>query len=82
MPIPKNLPNLSRLNAFNALARNAQILHIPVECLESDDDNSPLFGWALILKSPSLRPPLALLLQPFNEQSSITHGWICSHFQI
>ncbi|CAH0017145.1 unnamed protein product [Clonostachys rhizophaga] len=41
-PVPKDLPTLSRLNAFDALMRNAQILQIPVEALGSDDDDSPL----------------------------------------
>ena len=38
---PHDLPTVTRLNAFDALARNALILEIPVELLESDDDNSP-----------------------------------------
>ncbi|CAG9942492.1 unnamed protein product [Clonostachys rosea f. rosea IK726] len=41
-PVPKDLPTLSRLNAFDALMRNAQILQIPVEALGSDDDDSPM----------------------------------------
>lgn len=39
--MPRDLPTLSRLNAFDALMRNAQILQIPVEFLATDDDNSP-----------------------------------------
>lgn len=38
---PDDLPSVARLNAFDALARNAQILAIPAELLESDDDSSP-----------------------------------------
>lgn len=41
MPIPRDLPALSRLNSFDALARNALILGIPVGLLESDDGVSP-----------------------------------------
>lgn len=42
-PRPHDLPSVTRLNAFDALARNALVLGIPVELLESDDDNSPFF---------------------------------------
>ncbi|KAF2016832.1 hypothetical protein BU24DRAFT_459954 [Aaosphaeria arxii CBS 175.79] len=71
MPIPKDLPTLTRLNAFNVLARNAQILHIPVECLESDEDDSPLFR----LDSDSREPTLALptSLSPTALQQTIKH---------
>lgn len=41
-PVPRDLPTLSRLNAFDALVRNAQILQIPVEALASDDIDSPM----------------------------------------
>ncbi|KAI0113336.1 hypothetical protein F4814DRAFT_440661 [Daldinia grandis] len=41
LPRPQDLPLLSRLNSFDALARNAMILSIPVEVLESEDGNSP-----------------------------------------
>lgn len=38
---PHDLPTVTRLNAFNALARNAFILDIPVELLECDNGISP-----------------------------------------
>lgn len=43
LPRPQDLPLVTRLNAFDALARNALVLGIPVELLESDDDESPFF---------------------------------------
>jgi hypothetical protein len=42
LPIPRDLPTLTRLNAFDALARNALVLGISVESLESGDGDSPL----------------------------------------
>ena len=41
LPVPRDLAILTRLNAFDALARNALVLGIPVECLESDEGVSP-----------------------------------------
>jgi len=41
LPVPRDLPTLTRLNAFNALARNALVLGISVESLESDEGDSP-----------------------------------------
>lgn len=42
-PRPADLPGVTRYNAVNALARNASILQIPVNLLESDDGNSLFF---------------------------------------
>ncbi len=43
LPVPRDLPTLTRLNAFDALARNALVLGISVESLESDDVDSLFF---------------------------------------
>ncbi|KAK1633264.1 hypothetical protein BDP81DRAFT_483321 [Colletotrichum phormii] len=37
VPTPRDLPALTRVNAFDALARNALVLGIPVDLIESDD---------------------------------------------
>lgn len=40
LQVPRELPALTRINTFDALARNAIVLGIPVHSLESDDGNS------------------------------------------
>jgi hypothetical protein len=40
-PRSGDLPVLARLNALDALVRNALVLHIPLEFLETDDHHSP-----------------------------------------
>jgi hypothetical protein len=73
-PLPRDLPTVGRLNAFNALARNAQILHISVELLESDEDASPLFSppeeGGIALPAP------AHLAPTFLQRSVRHHPWL------
>lgn len=75
LPIPSDLPSLTRLNAFNALVRNAFILGIPVEALETDDYNS-LFKF----HGPTLPEgiqPLPTHLQPTAlQQRAVHHFWL------
>ncbi|KAH6895899.1 hypothetical protein B0T10DRAFT_479139 [Thelonectria olida] len=71
-PVPGDLPALTRLNAFGALIRNASILQIPVECLETDDCSSPFI---------TLRPDNALEspdhLCPTELQRTVAHhAWL------
>ena len=73
-PIPHDMPSVTRLNALNALMRNAAILQIPVEFLETDDFNSPfnLYG---PVQNNSLSLPSDLC--PTTCQRSVTHhSWL------
>lgn len=75
LPTVVDLPNVTRLNTFDALARNALALQIPFEYLESDDYNS-LFN----IRGPQspgekLRLPTHLL--PTQLQRAVTHhSWL------
>ncbi|KAI1009604.1 hypothetical protein LB504_002909 [Fusarium proliferatum] len=74
-PQPQDLPNLSRLNAFDALARNAMVLSIPYEYLETDEHHS-LFNYHGPVVHPhktSLPPSLC----PTELQKAVVHhSWL------
>ncbi|KAH6989030.1 hypothetical protein BKA56DRAFT_574970 [Ilyonectria sp. MPI-CAGE-AT-0026] len=74
-PIPRELPTLSRLNAFSALIRNASILQIPVECLETDDCSSPFALHESMRHSEPLEFPVHLC--PTALQRTVAHhAWL------
>jgi hypothetical protein len=68
---PRLLPSLTRLNALDALLRNALVLKIPVEYLETDDHDS-------IFNSPCLSSQvLPTDLCPTTLQNTVTHhSWL------
>ena len=70
-PNVADLPALTRINAFDALARNAFILQIPVELLESEDGPSPflLEGPLAFAAVPTSPPDLA----PTKLQREVQH---------
>lgn len=74
-PIPRDLPAVTRLNALDALLRNATILRIPVQFLEADDFDSPFNSFE---PSPSAGgPALPKDLCPTALQRSVTHhSWL------
>ncbi|KAF5012360.1 hypothetical protein FDECE_1587 [Fusarium decemcellulare] len=74
-PVPRDLPTLTRLNAFQALIRNASILEIPVECLETDDCSSPFSLNQALQQSESLQFPAHL--SPTTLQRAVAHhAWL------
>ncbi|KAF7547594.1 hypothetical protein G7Z17_g7636 [Cylindrodendrum hubeiense] len=75
LPVARDLPGLSRLNAFDALARNAQLLHIPYEFLKSDKFSS-LFNYHGP-EPPSTAQLLPASLHPTSLQRKVTHqSWL------
>jgi hypothetical protein len=72
---PRLLPGLTRLNAMDALLRNALVLQIPVEYLETDDHDSMFY-------SPRLPRQQALPtdLSPTALQNAVTHHSWLDHF--
>ncbi|KAL0932931.1 uncharacterized protein CTRU02_211894 [Colletotrichum truncatum] len=74
-PQPCTLPGLTRLNAMDALLRNAFVLQIPVEYLESDDYDS-LFN-SSDPSCPSLPQAMPSDLSPTALQKAVTHhSWL------
>ncbi|KAJ3529657.1 hypothetical protein NM208_g9660 [Fusarium decemcellulare] len=74
-PVPRDLPTLTRLNAFQGLIRNASILEIPVECLETDDCSSPFSLNQPLNQSESLQFPTHL--SPTTLQRAVAHhAWL------
>lgn len=75
LPTPQDLLLVTRLNTFDALARNALMLRIPLEYLETDDHSS-LFNH----QGPppvSGQPSLPTDLHPTALQKAITHhSWL------
>lgn len=75
LPDIQDLPNITRLNAFDAIIRNALILQIPLEYLETDDHHS-LFnnqGPQLLGYRASLPPSLL----PTQLQRTVMHySWL------
>lgn len=67
-----DLPLLSRCKALNALMRNASILEIPVEYLETDDFNSSFNGTPL--RQSKKHPPD--LVPTDLQQSVVHHSWL------
>ncbi|KAF5668244.1 hypothetical protein FDENT_11860 [Fusarium denticulatum] len=75
LPDIHDLPNLTRLNTFDALARNAETIQIPIEYLETDDYNS-LFN-TQGPKPPGEPTPLPPDLRPTQLQRTIKHhSWL------
>ncbi|KAL5596243.1 hypothetical protein FOVSG1_009932 [Fusarium oxysporum f. sp. vasinfectum] len=75
LPQPRDLPSLSRLNAFDALARNAMVLRIPHEYLETDEHHS-LFNYHGPVVHSS-KAPLPPSLCPTELQKAIVHhSWL------
>ncbi|UQC73431.1 uncharacterized protein CLUP02_00075 [Colletotrichum lupini] len=75
LPIPRDLPALTRLNAFDALARNALVLGIPVELIESDDGDS------LFIHQGPERPGSSEVLPPHLSPTALQrtvkhHPWL------
>lgn len=68
----QDLPTLTRLNSFDALARNALVLGIPVECLESDDGGSP-FTFQGPQPPNSAPPTFPAHLSPTHLQKTVRH---------
>ena len=76
LPTPHDLPLVTRLNTFDALARNALTMRIPLEYLETDDHSS-MFN----CQGPSPpwieQPSLPTDLRPTALQKSVTHhSWL------
>ncbi|KAK7437164.1 hypothetical protein Landi51_12185 [Colletotrichum acutatum] len=75
LPTPRDLPALTRLNAFDALARNALVLGIPVELIESDEGNS------LFIHQGPARPGSSEVLPPHLSPTALQrtvkhHPWL------
>ncbi|KAK6526196.1 hypothetical protein TWF281_011231 [Arthrobotrys megalospora] len=76
-PNPRDLPSLSRLNAFDALARNSLLLCIPYEFLETDEFSSPFNYYGPLEESSSTRLSLPKDLSPTILQKNIIHhSWL------
>ncbi|KAI8716844.1 hypothetical protein NCS52_00978900 [Fusarium sp. LHS14.1] len=70
-----DLPGLTRLNTFDALARNALMLQIPLEYLETDDYSS-IFN-RLGPQSSGNQPAFPAYLAPTQLQKSVPHhSWV------
>lgn len=76
LPTTLDLPLVSRLNTFDALARNALLLHIPLEYLETDEHAS-VFNLRGPSQPLSERPNFPTHLRPTTLQRTITHhSWL------
>lgn len=76
LPTPHDLPLVTRLNTFDALARNALMLRIPLEYLESDDYSS-VFNHHGPPPPSTEKPSLPTNLQPTALQQTVTHhSWL------
>lgn len=76
LPSPHDLPLVTRLNTFDALAWNALMLRIPVECLETDDHSS-LFNYQGPTPPSAEEPSLPTYLRPTALQQTVTHhSWL------
>jgi hypothetical protein len=69
------LPGVSRFNAFDALARNALVLGIPVELLESDDGPSPFVQPRYAAMVPSRNFP-GQLAPTHLQRTVMHHPWL------
>lgn len=75
LPTVHDLPVVTRLNTFDALARNALALHIPREYLETDDHASVFNQRGPQLPGKQLDFPPHLL--PTHLQKAVTHhSWL------
>lgn len=76
LPTPNDLPLVTRLNTFDALARNALMLRIPREYLETDDYSS-LFNYQGPPPPSAEQPSLPTYLRPTALQQTVTHhSWL------
>lgn len=76
LPTPHDLPLVTRLNTFDALARNALMLRIPLEYLESDDYSSVFNYQGPPPPSPE-QPSLPTNLCPTALQKTVMHhSWL------
>lgn len=76
LPTPHDLPLVTRLNTFDALARNALMLRIPREYLETDDYSS-LFNHQGPPPPSAEQPSLPTYLRPTALQQTVTHhSWL------
>lgn len=76
LPTPHDLPLVTRLNTFDALARNALMLRIPLEYLETDDYSS-VFNYHGPPPPSTEKPDLPTNLQPTALQQTVTHhSWL------
>lgn len=75
LPSPHDLPLVTRLNTFDALARNALTLRIPLEYLETDEHSS-VFNYQGPTTSGE-QPSLPANLRPTALQKAVTHhSWL------
>lgn len=75
LPTVHDLPFVTRLTTFDALARNALVLQIPTEYLETDDHSS-IFNLRGP-KSPAKQPAFPPHLLPTQLQKEVTHhSWL------
>lgn len=76
LPTPHDLPLVTRLNTFDALARNALMLRIPLEYLETDEHSS-LFNLQGPPPPVAEQPSLPTDLRPTALQKTVTHhSWL------
>ncbi|KAI7786041.1 hypothetical protein LA080_004895 [Diaporthe eres] len=73
---PLDLPLVTRLNTFDALARNALMLRIPLEYLEADEQPS-VFNYQGPPPLPTQQPSVPTNLRPTALQKTVTHhSWL------
>ncbi|KAH8774674.1 hypothetical protein F5883DRAFT_16982 [Diaporthe sp. PMI_573] len=76
LPTPHDLPLVTRLTTFDALARNALMLRIPLEYLETDEHSS-LFNHQGPPRPVAEQPSLPTDLRPTALQKTVTHhSWL------
>lgn len=76
LPTPHDLPLVTRLNTFDALARNALMLRIPLEYLETDEHSS-MFNYQGPSPPSTQQPSLPTNLRPTALQQTVTHhSWL------
>lgn len=76
LPTPHDLPRVTRLNTFDALARNALMLRTPLEYLETDEYSS-MFNYHGPLTPSAEKSNLPTNMQPTALQQNITHhSWL------
>lgn len=72
LPTPHDLPLVTRLNTFDALARNALMLRIPLEYLEADEQPS-MFNYQGPPPLSTQQPSVPTNLRPTALQKTVTH---------
>ena len=72
--VPSDLSPLTRINAFDALVRNAMALHIPLEYLEGDDFHSQFnMNGSQLSNTPAF--PVDLCSTPC-QRAIVHHSWL------